>query len=189
MPSPNREPESGSEPAPIVQLSTREVYRNEWIHVREDVVRFANGHEGIYGVVTTPGAVGVLPFLDDDHVALIRQFRYVAGRPTWEMPTGAPNAGETIEETARRELAEEAGLQAGRLEHVATIHTSKSVVDEQADLFIARDLVRVDHSPDITEQLDVGVFRFDEVVAMVERSEIVDSMTVVAVLHAARRRT
>jgi hypothetical protein len=63
------------------------------------------------------------------------------------------------------------------------------VVDEQADLFIARDLVRVDHSgPDITEQLDVGVFRFSEVLAMVERSEIVDAMTVVAVLHAARRR-
>jgi 8-oxo-dGTP pyrophosphatase MutT (NUDIX family) len=188
-PTPEADPGPGPEPAPIVQLSTREVYRNAWIHVREDVVRFANGHEGIYGVVTTPGAVGVLPFVDADHVALIRQFRYVAGRPTWEMPTGAPNAGETIEETARRELAEEAGLQAGRLEHVATIHTSKSVVDEQADLFIARDLVQVhDGNPDITEQLDVRVFRFDEVLAMVERSEIVDAMTVVAVLHAARRR-
>ena len=58
-------PSSGHRPAPepIVQLSTREVYRNAWIHVREDVVRFANGHEGIYGVVTTPGAVGVLPFV------------------------------------------------------------------------------------------------------------------------------
>jgi len=105
------------------------------------------------------------------------------------MPTGAPNAGETIEEAARRELAEEAGVQAGRLEHVATIHTSKSVVDEQADLFIARDLVRLERSsPDITEELEIGVFRFDEVMAMVARSEIVDAMTVVAVLHADRRR-
>lgn len=172
-----------------MRLSTREVYRNAWIHVREDIVRFANGHEGIYGVVTTPGAVGILPFLDDDHVALIRQFRYVSGRPTWEMPTGAPNDGETLEETAQRELAEEAGFQAGRLELVATIHTSKSVVDERADLFLAHDLVPVDHSgPDVTEQLDVAVFPFAEVLAMVERSEIVDSMTVVAVLHAARRR-
>jgi ADP-ribose pyrophosphatase len=120
--------ESG--PEAIVRLSTREVYRNAWIHVREDVVRFANGHEGIYGVVTTPGAVGVLPFVDEDHVVLVRQYRYVAARALWEMPTGAPNAGEALVDTAQRELAEETGYRAGRLEHLATIHTSKSVVDE-----------------------------------------------------------
>jgi len=183
-------PSTGPEPDPIVRLSTREVYRNAWIHVREDLVRFANGHEGIYGVVTTPGAVGVLPFVDPDHVLLVRQFRYVAGRPAWEMPTGAPHPGEPLEETAQRELAEETGHRAEHLVHVATIHTSKSVVDETADLFLAHGLVLAEPAAaDITEQLEVRTFAFDDVMAMVLRSEIVDAMTVVAVLHAARLRT
>lgn len=178
------------EPEPIVRLSTREVYRNAWIHVREDIVRFANGHEGIYGVVTTPGAVGVLPFVDADHVLLVRQFRYVAGRPAWEMPTGAPNPDEALEDTAQRELAEETGHRAGRLVHVATVHTSKSVVDETADLFLAFDLAPAPGiGADVTEQLEAAVFRFDAVLDMVLHGEIVDAMTVVAVLHAARRRS
>ena len=114
-------PEELAPPEPIVRLDGREVYRNAWISVREDVVRFPHGHEGIYGVVTTNPCVGMLPFVDDDHVVLVRQWRYVTGEPTWEMPTGGNRPGEEPEQAAQRELAEEIGQVAGRLDHLATI--------------------------------------------------------------------
>ena len=175
-------------PEPIVRLDGREVYRNAWISVREDVVRFPHGHEGIYGVVTTNPCVGMLPFVDDDHVVLVRQWRYVTGEPTWEMPTGGNRPGEEPAQAAQRELAEEIGHVAGRLDHLATIDSSKSVVAERATLYAAHDLrpARADEL-DVTEHLQVGVFPFDRVVDMVRRSEILDAMTVAAVLHMALR--
>jgi ADP-ribose pyrophosphatase len=83
--------------------------------------------------------VGVLPFLDPDTVVLVRQYRYVAGRHTWEMPTGGARPGEPIQDAAQRELAEESGYRAGRLEPVCSYHTSKSVMDETAHLFLGFD--------------------------------------------------
>ena len=178
------------EPAPWQQLSTREVYRNPWITVREDQVLRPDGSQGIYGVVTTTQAIGVLPFVDPDHVLLVRQWRYVAGRALWEMPTGGMHPGESPVATAQRELAEEVGYRAGRLEPLPDFLTSKSVVDETATLFLGYDLEPVvADTTDDTEFLEVATFAFDDVVAMVVEGEIVDAMTIVAVLHAERRRS
>lgn len=179
------------EPTPWRCLSTREVYRNPWISVREDTVERPDGATGIYGVVTAAPAVGVLPFAGGDRVVLVRQWRYVAGRATWEMPTGGVYAGEALDAAAQRELAEETGYRAGRLEQVCEFHTSKSVVDETATLYLGYDLVPVrpgEHAADETEHLAVVTFGFDEVLAMVLAGEIVDAMTIVAVLLADRRR-
>ncbi len=179
------------EPSPWRRLSSREVYRNPWISVREDTVERPDGASGIYGVVTTAPAVGVLPFADDGHVVLVRQWRYVAGRATWEMPTGGVHPGEALEAAAQRELGEETGYRAGRLERVCEFHTSKSVVDETATLYLGHDLVAVppgEHAADETEHLSVATFGFDKVLGMVLRGEIVDAMTILAVLLAERRR-
>ena len=169
-------------------LSSRPVYANKWISVREDLVALPDGRTTVYGVVSCGHCVGLLPFVDPDTVLLVRQYRYVAGRPTWEMPTGGVHEGETLEQAAQRELAEETGHRARHLVHVSTYHTSKSVVDETAHLFLADGLHRADTTPDETEFIDVRVFPFDTVLRMVLEGEIVDSMTVVAVLLAARRR-
>lgn len=174
--------------APWRQLARRAVYRNRWIEVVEDDVRLPNGHETIYGVVRCGDCVGVLPFVDADHVLLVQQFRYVAGHPTWEMPTGGVHQGESIEDAARRELAEEAGVAPAELVAVSRYHTSKSVVEETAHLFIARGLRQVVSAPDPTELLRRQVWPFDAVLDMVLRSEITDSMTVIAVLLADRLR-
>jgi ADP-ribose pyrophosphatase len=94
--------------------------------------------------------------------------------------------GETPKEGAQRELAEEVGLRAGTLEWINTHYTSKSVCDETAHLFIARDLTEVKSVPDEKEFLEVAVMPFGQVVDMVLRSEIRDAMTVIAMLYAAR---
>ena len=173
---------------PWKTLSTRPVYANKWISVREDVVGLPDGRTTIYGVVTCGPCVGLLPFVDKNRLLLVRQYRYVAGRSTWEMPTGGVRAGETLEEAAQRELAEEIGHRARRLVPLSTYHTSKSVVDETAHLFLAEGLYPEKGASDETEFIDVRPFPFDTVLRMVLDGEIVDSMTVVAVLLAARRR-
>jgi len=94
---------------PWKTLSTKLIYQNKWISLHEDLVELPNGRTTIYGVVTSGPCVGVLPFLDPDTVLLIQQYRYVARRATWEMPTGGVHAGEAIEAAAQRELAEEVG--------------------------------------------------------------------------------
>ena len=169
-------------------LSSRDVYANRWISVREDVAEMPDGRSTIYGVITSSPAVGVLPFVDRDHVVLVGQYRYVARAFLWEIPTGGMAPGEDQHAAARRELLEEAGYRAGRLEKICEFDTSKSVMDETAHIFVASDLTPAAHEPDATEFIDVRTFAFEEVVRMVEGSEIRDAMTVVAVLHEARRR-
>src|SRR5215831_4730220 len=137
-------------------LSSRPVYANKWIAVREDLVALPDGRTTIYGVVTCGQCVGLLPFLDPRTVLLVRQYRYVAGRPTWEMPTGGVKAGETLEQAAQRELAE-----------------------ETAHLFLAEELAPVATTPDETEFIDVRDFPFETVLEMVLDGEIVDSMTII----------
>jgi 8-oxo-dGTP pyrophosphatase MutT (NUDIX family) len=173
---------------PWVTLESRPVYRNRWMSVREDLVRMPDGRTTIYGVVSCAAAVGVLPFVNPETVLMVRQYRYVARRVTWEMPTGGVHPGESLEEAAQRELAEETGYRAGRLVPVATYHTSKSVVDETAHLYLGYDLVPAEVPPDATEFIEVRPLPFTEVLGMVERGEIVDGMTIIAVLHAARLR-
>jgi len=169
-------------------LSTRLVYRNPWIRLEEDEVEMPNGRTTIYGVVRCGDCVGVLPFLDPETVVLIRQYRYVARGVYWEMPTGGVHRGESVEAAAQRELAEEIGYTAGRLTPLVSYHTSKSVVDETAHLFWAEALAPAPIAPDDTEFIEVRRMPFAEALRMVETGEIKDSMTVIAVLHAARQR-
>jgi len=168
--------------------SSRPVYENRWISVREDIAEMPDGRTTIYGVVQCSECVGVLPFLDHDTVLLVGQYRYVARDFYWEMPTGGQHGDETLEQATQRELAEEAGYEAGRLIKLCDFHTSKSVLREVAHLYLAEDLRLASRPPDYTEFIERRAFPFCEVVRMVERGEIKDSMTVIAVLHAARLR-
>jgi ADP-ribose pyrophosphatase len=169
-------------------LSSRPIYAHPWIRVREDRAELPDGRTTIYGVVETKPAVGVLPFLDAETVVLVGQYRYVARGFYWEIPTGAVTPGETDEAAAQRELAEEAGYEAARLTKLCTFFTSKSVLDETAVLYSAEDLRPADVRPDPTEFIEVRSFAFTVVLRMVERGDIQDAMTIVAMLHAARQR-
>jgi ADP-ribose pyrophosphatase len=97
------------------------------------------------------------------------------------------HTGETEAAAAQRELREEAGYEAERLVKLCSFETSKSVVDETAHLYLAEGLRPARREPDPTEFIEVEVFEFGDVLRMVERSEIRDAMTVIAVLHVARR--
>ncbi len=172
--------------APWQTRSTRSVYGNDWIKVREDIAILPDGRTTVYGVVDAGDCVGVLPFTGNDTVLLVGQYRYVAQGFYCEIPTGSVHAGESLEDAAQRELAEEAGREAGELIKLCDFHTSKSIMRETAYLYLARDLRPSSRPADPTEFIERREFPFAEVVRMVERAEIKDAMSVVAILHAAR---
>jgi ADP-ribose pyrophosphatase len=175
-------------PKPWKTLSSEPVYENAWMRLREDVAEMPDGRTTIYGVVTFGDCVGVVPFVDQDHVLLVRQYRYVQGENhRWEIPTGGVDPGETLEQAAQRELAEEVGYHAGRLVHVSSYYTSKCICDETAHLYIGQDLTPAEAPPDETEFLQRRVFPFEKALRMALEGEIMDSMSVIALLLAARR--
>jgi ADP-ribose pyrophosphatase len=167
--------------------SSRPVYANRWIRVREDVAVMPDGRRTLYGVIECRPAVGVLAFVDPHTIVLVGQYRYVARAFLWEIPTGAMDEGESEVAAAQRELAEEAGYRAARLEKLGTFDTSKSVMDETAHLYVATGLTRVEQAGDETEFIEVTRVPFDQALAMVDRGEIRDGMTIVAILQWARR--
>jgi ADP-ribose pyrophosphatase len=170
-------------------LSSRPVYQNPWMRVREDLAEMPNGKTTVYGVIECNDCVAVLPFVDENNVVLVRQYRYVfAENQRWEVPSGGVKVGESIEDAARRELREEVGYDTQELEQVSTYFTSKSIMRETGHLFIGHHLTQVAAMPDETEFLEVAIFPFAQVLQMVIASEIRDSMSVITILHAARLR-
>lgn len=176
-------------PQPWKTLSSREIYRNPWIRLREDIAEMPNGKTTLYGVCEIGVAVGILPFIDKDNVIMVRQYRYVQQEnQRWEIPTGGVHLDEPLETAAQRELMEEIGYRAGQLRFINTHYTSKSVCKETAHLFIAHDLTPAGAPPDDTEFLEIAVMPFKTVLEMVLASEIRDAMSVITILWAARER-
>jgi 8-oxo-dGTP pyrophosphatase MutT (NUDIX family) len=187
---PPAQPEPGPDRSnPWKTLSSRPVYENAWIRVREDQVLRPDGLPGIYGVVHFKNrAVGVLPVDYRGGIWLVGQYRYPLDAYSWEIPEGGSPETESPETTARRELREETGLTAGRLELVATAHLSNSVSDEIGYVFRATDLIEGAVEPEGTERIVVQRFDWEEAWAMLGRGEITDSLSVIALLHEAVRR-
>jgi len=174
---------------PWTTLSSRPVYDNSWIAVREDSILRPDGNPGIYGVVHYKNrAVGVLPVEEDGSIWLVGQFRYPLGVYSWEIPEGGGPEGESPEDTARRELLEETGLIAGDLEPIVKSHLSNSVSDELALIYRATRLRQDVSRPEGTERLTVKRVDWSLAWEMLTRGEITDSMSVMAILHEAVRR-
>jgi 8-oxo-dGTP pyrophosphatase MutT (NUDIX family) len=185
-PEPAHDPDRSN---PWKTLSSRVVYDNPWIRVREDHVLRPDGLPGIYGVVHFKNrAVGVLPVEDDGAIWLVGQYRYPLEAYSWEIPEGGCPDQEDPRETALRELREETGLAAGRLELVATAHLSNSASDEIGYVFRATGLLPGKAAPEGTERLAVRRVRWEEAWRMLNRGEITDSLSVIALLHEAVRR-
>jgi 8-oxo-dGTP pyrophosphatase MutT (NUDIX family) len=121
--------------------SSREVYRNAWIRVREDEIERGDGSTGLYGVVEREDFTLVLP-AESDGFWLVEQYRYPIGRRSWEFPQGtwSPGADGSAEELARAELAEETGLRAGRLRHLGHLDLAPGLSTQEFDVWLATDL-------------------------------------------------
>lgn len=159
-----------------------EVYDNAWIGVVESEVTTPTGTPGIYGVVHYKNrAVGVVPVDDEGYTWLVGQYRYPTDTYEWEIPEGGAPFDETLENSARRELLEETGLSADRLELLlGDLQLSNSVSDERAYLYLANGISIGEAQPEETEQIRVRRLPLSEAFAMIDRGEIRDAMSVLA---------
>lgn len=181
----DRDDDWSGEADPWIVRGVRRAYESDWLAVDDHDVINPAGKPGAYGVVRVRRlAVGVLPIAADGTVRLVGQWRFPLGRYSWEMPEGGAEPGEAAEACARRELAEETGLMAGRLQEILRLDLSNSLTDERAVLFLATDLAEGPASPEETEALRVIAKPFAAVLARVLDGRITDAMTVAAVLRA-----
>jgi len=174
---------------PWRRRSRRLTYENAWIQVHHDEVTRPNGEPGIYGVVHfRTRAVGIVAIDDEDRVVLVGQHRYTLDRYTWEIPEGGVPPDEDLLEGARRELREETGCEADQWRAIGAFDTSNSITDEIGMLYLATGLTDGEATPDATEDLIVRRIPFGEVMAMLDRDEITDAMSQLALERVARLR-
>ena len=163
-------------------LSSRRAFDGKLIRVRVDQVRLPNGNVRSREVAEHPGAVGILPVLDDGRVVLVRQFRYAVGRSLLEIPAGTREAAEAPEVTARRELIEETGYRAGSLEFLLRFYVSPGWADEELHIYVARELTLGEAKPEDDESLSLRVIGPEEIAPLIAAGEIADSKSIVALL-------
>jgi ADP-ribose pyrophosphatase len=177
--------EEGLTSREIKTISSREVYRNKWTRVREDVIERANGERGLYGVVDKDPACILIPLdstPDGDFLYLVEQFRYTVGARFMELPQGGwelPDANP--EEMARGELREETGLSAARMTLLATLQIGYGVMNQKHHVFLAEGLTPGEPSRDPEESdLEVHRVRVAEFEAMLLDGRIVDNCSAAA---------
>ncbi|MDX1627981.1 MAG: NUDIX hydrolase [Fulvivirga sp.] len=173
---------------PWKKLSSEVKYDNPWILVEEHDVINPGGGESIYGKVHFKNkAIGIIPLDKDNNTWIVGQYRYTLDDYSWEIPEGGGPLHEDLLEAAQRELKEETGLTAKNWEIIMKLHNSNSVTDEEAFIFLARDLTEGKARPEETEfGLKVKKLPFDEVLEMVMNGKITDSMSVAGMLKVAR---
>lgn len=169
-----------SENNPWNRTSSKLVYQNDWIKVREDQVTTPNGKPGIYGVVETRIATGTLAITTDNELYLVGQYRYPTNCYSWEIIEGGAEINESPLEAAKRELKEEAGLTAKKWTSLGSeVHLSNCHSSERAFFFLAENLNVGTASPDETEVLKLKKVRIEELRQMLRSGEIVDAMTII----------
>ncbi len=173
-----------------MQLARRRIYSGRVVNLDVDTIQYPDGSTGELEMIRHPGAAAVLPFASDPRgadptVLLIRQYRYAAGGPLLEVPAGRLDPGEEPAACARRELREEVGVTAGRVERLTTIWTTPGFTDERIHLFWAAELTAGDHAREPDGCIEDVPTPLSQTLALVRGGEICDGKTVAAILYMA----
>ena len=165
----------------IRQLSSRVVYRNTWMTVREDEVERDNGVRGIYGVIEKYDSAIILP-IDGDQVYLVEQFRYPIGVTSLEFPQGSlEKKGIDPADIARDELQAETGLVAAKLEYLGEIYIACGYANQKTHAFVATGLTQAARKPDVEEHdLAVRKVGLAELQQLIRDNVIKDAQTLAA---------
>jgi ADP-ribose pyrophosphatase len=178
------------EPVTPGKIESKRVYDGRVISVDLDTVRFPNGSTGRLEMVRHPGASAVVPFLsdpagDDPQILLVRQYRYAAEGYLYEIPAGKLSPGEDPKHCAERELKEETGCDAGKIDFLTTIYTTPGFTDERIHLFMATELVRGETAHEADEFMTVETVTLTRALRLIKEGGISDGKSVIGILYAA----
>jgi len=168
----------------IAHLSSRYVYENRWMKVREDQVRFPDGSDGIYGVVEKVDFVIVIPRHADGRFEMVEQYRYPVGGRFWEFPQGAWETRPEVDliTVAHGELEEETGLKAESMTELGHLHQASGYSVQQYRAYLATGLSQGKMDRDHEEQdMITGRYTFEEIKGMIKAGQIMDQTTVSAI--------
>lgn len=169
---------------PWQRLSSECRYENPWIQVFHEQVVTPGKTEGIYGRVHFKGtAIGIVPLDEVGNTWLVGQYRYTLDEYSWEIPMGGCPFGEEPLQAAQRELAEETGLRAERWRQIQKLHTSNSITDECALVFLAQELEQGEMALESTEDISVKKLPLKEAVQWARDGRITDVISVAALLE------
>ena len=166
--------------------SSKMVYTNPWMSVREDSVVRPDGKPGIYGVVSLRYGVGVIALDNKNNVYLTKEFHYGTGRVTIEAVSGGIENGDSALNTAKRELKEEVGIVAKKWINLGALYPLTSIVDMKNILYLAQDLSIVANNPEGTEKIKIIKIPLKKALNLVQQGKISDATTVIGLMKAAK---
>ncbi len=166
------------------QISSEVIASGGMLTVHRDQVQLANGHQSQREYVLHPGAVVVVPVLNNGNVILEKQFRYPLRQAFIELPAGKIDPGEALLTTGQRELLEETGYTAAHWVKLGLQHPCIGYSDEVIHMYLAYGLTAGESQQDIDESLEVFEMPFQRAVAQVYQGKITDAKTIVALMFA-----
>jgi len=166
------------------RLATETVFKGRLLHVVRDEVELPNGKKTTREGILHPGAVVVIPFLDEETLIMERQYRYMPDQVFLELPAGKLDPGEDTLSCAQRELLEETGYKAEHWQSLTKLYPAIGFADEEMGLFAARALTLVGTNPDPDEFLEIVEIKLTDALQMIRTGEISDAKTMVGLFWA-----
>lgn len=166
-------------------LSSKLVYEGTIINVEKLTVELPNGHIASRDVIRNPGAAVIIPIIDDS-IILVEQFRKPAEKVFIELPAGKLEYGEDPTACAIRELKEETGYSAEKIEKVLTLYPAPAFADEVLHIYLATGLTKGEAAPDEDEFISARAYKLEVALSMIDEGIINDSKTVAGILFASR---
>jgi ADP-ribose pyrophosphatase len=163
-------------------VESKQVYLGDFLHIRSDQVRLPDGSLAIREFVVHPGAVMIVPLLDDNRVVVEHQYRYPMGKVMLEFPAGKLNPGESSVHCAARELAEETGYRAAEWAYAGILHNAIAYSDEGIEVWFARGLSLGETKRDAGEFLDVHVSDMATLLTQAQNGQLTDAKTLIGLL-------
>lgn len=161
-------------------IEEKRIYTGKLLKLNANKVRLPSGRTSFREYVAHPGAAAAVPFISEDKIILIRQYRYAISCDLLEIPAGVTELGESPEDTITRELIEETGYKANKIESLGWFYPSPGYTDEKIHLFKASELQLIQKEPQ--EEIELVEVLFKEALLLIEKGEIIDGKTIIALL-------